>query len=230
VAHALANAGVRLGLASRSGDNLGLDGAVAQPCDVRDPKAVESIVANTVERFGRLDILVANAGTVVTEDWRTADAEQWARVLDVNVIGVMRCFQAAALNMIKTGRKGRLLATASIAGMRSYAGLGAYCASKAGVIALVKSAALAFADDGITVNAVAPGEVDTDMLAGAYADEAAMLGRSVQDLRAENAAAIPLRRFAQPRDIANAYLLLASDEASYLTGVTLRCDGGTLLV
>jgi NAD(P)-dependent dehydrogenase (short-subunit alcohol dehydrogenase family) len=201
-------------------------------CEEGDVTCANDVSAAVEQAAGEegLDILVANAGVVVTDDWRTSDPEDWARVLDVNVIGVMRCFQAAALNMINTCRKGRLLATASTAGIRSYPELGAYCASKAGVIALVQSAAIAFAGHGITVNAVAPGSVDTQMLAGAYADEAASVGRSMDELRLEWAAAIPLKRLAQPRDIANAFLLLASEEAAYITGVTLRCDGGTLLV
>jgi NAD(P)-dependent dehydrogenase (short-subunit alcohol dehydrogenase family) len=197
--------------------------------DVTSTADVTDAVAQAAGEDG-LDILVANAGVVVTEDWRTSDPEQWACVLDVNVIGVMRCFQAAANNMIERDRKGVLLATASIAAIRAYPALGAYCASKAAVIALVKSAALAFADHGIRVNAVAPGEVDTEMLARAYADEAVIAGTTVEELRARDEVAIPLKRFAQPRDIANAYLLLASEQAGYLTGVTLTCDGGTLLV
>lgn len=177
-----------------------------------------------------LDILVANAGVHLSDTWLTADPDAWARVLDVNLLGVMRCFQAAAANMLHHERKGRLLATASIAGRRSFADAGAYCASKAGVISLVKSAALAFADNEITVNAVAPGPVDTEMLSGARRDLGAAQQRTPEELEADEIAVVPLRRLARPEEIAATFLFLASDAASYLTGETICVDGGMLLV
>jgi len=179
-----------------------------------------------------LDVVVANAGTIVIDDIRTADPQDWARVFDVNVLGVMRCFQAGALNMIETGRKGKLLTTGSIAAMRPYAEGTSYCISKAAVHALVKSTALAFADAGITVNAVAPGPADTELYRQAIAQLAETQytgGNSPEDHAVESASHIPLGRLATVEDIAQLFLFLASDHSGYINGVTVACDGGYLL-
>jgi NAD(P)-dependent dehydrogenase (short-subunit alcohol dehydrogenase family) len=197
--------------------------------DVTSGADVVAAVAQAAGDHG-LDILVANAGIHVSEDWRTADPEAWARVFDVNVLGVMRCFQAAAADMVAHRRKGRLLATASVAGLRSFVDAGAYCASKAAVISLVKSAALAFVADEITVNAVAPGSVDTEMLAEAMRDLAKAQQRPAEDVISEGNNETPMRRRARPEEIAGAFLYLASDAATYVTGETICVDGGMLLM
>lgn len=188
-------------------------------------------VSAAVEQAGGeegLDIMLANAGVGVVDDWLTGDLEAWARVIDVNLIGVMRCFQAAAVNMVRHGRKGRLLATASISGLRPAPDLAAYCASKAGVISVVESAAIAFAANAITVNAVAPGSVDTALQWQAVHDHAAAQGRTSDEVYAEMS--VPLGRWASGSDIAEAFLYLASDAADHVTGSTIRVDGGQLLV
>jgi NAD(P)-dependent dehydrogenase (short-subunit alcohol dehydrogenase family) len=177
-----------------------------------------------------LDILVANAGVVLLDDWLSADPAAWAGLLDVNVLGVMRCFQAAAANMIDHRRKGRLLATASVAGIRAFPESAAYCASKAAVISLVKSAARAFAGNEITVNAVAPGNVDTEMQTQAIRETAKAKQRAIDDLIAETNDEAALRRMAQPEEIAATFLYLASDAAAYVTGETICIDGGFLLL
>lgn len=176
-----------------------------------------------------LDILVANAGILLLEDWLTADPAAWAQVVDVNLIGVMRCVQAAAKAMVPHGRGGRLLATASIAGVRPYADTPAYSATKAGVIAVMRSAAVAFAAHRITANAVAPGEVDTTMSAQAVETMASAQARPPKVMRAEAIAAVPLGRLADPSEVASAFLFLASEEAAYITGATFIVDGGLLL-
>lgn len=176
-----------------------------------------------------LDVLVANAGVFVIDDLLTADPEAWARVLDVNLLGVLRCFQAAATNMIRHERKGRLLATTSISGLRSLPYGGAYSASKAGVIALVKSAALAFAEHEITVNAVAPGNVYTEMQSESLQIAAQRHQSTVEEMHAAKVAGTPLRRLGRPEEIATAFLFLASDSAAYITGETICVDGGRLL-
>jgi NAD(P)-dependent dehydrogenase (short-subunit alcohol dehydrogenase family) len=132
--------------------------------------------------------------------------------------------------MIENGRKGRLLATGSIAGARPFADGGPYCASKAGVKALVESAALAFAADGITVNAVAPGSADTELYRYAMAQIGSRAGRSVEELVDDEIQAVPLGRMVAPDDIANAFLFLAGEQSAFITGVTLTCDGGSILV
>lgn len=190
-------------------------------------------VASAVERASGgegLDILIANAGVHVQQEWLTADLDAWSRLIEVNLIGVMRCFQAAAADMIRHGRKGRLLATTSVAGLRSFAEGAAYCASKAGAISVVKSAALALTPHQITVNSVAPGNVDTEMQSQAIQEAAASSQREAKDIRQESADECPMRRMARPEEIAAAFLYLASDAAAYTTGETITVDGGMMLV
>lgn len=180
-----------------------------------------------------LDILVANAGVILIDDLRTANPEEWAHVFDVNVLGILRSFQAAALNMIKTGRKGKLLATASVSATRPYAEGSSYCASKAAVHSLVKSAALAFGADGITANAIDPGPADTELYRQAMAklsqtDYAS--GSSLEEHKTESTSHIPLKRLATTGDIAQLYLFLASEASNYITGATVAVDGGLALV
>lgn len=180
-----------------------------------------------------LDVLIANAGTILIDDLRTAKPQEWAHVFDVSVLGVLRCFQAAALNMIKTDRKGKLLATGSISGIRPYAEGASYCASKAAIHALVKSAALSFADAGITANAVAPGPADTELYRQAIVKLAQTDytgGNSPEDHARESATHIPLKRLATTDDIAQLYLFLASEASDYINGVIVECDGGLLLI
>lgn len=209
-----------------------LDGVKPFQGDVTNGDDVTAAVQAAAGDDG-LDILVANAGVILIDDLRTAKAEDWARVFDVNVLGMLRAFQAAALNMIDTGRKGKLLATASVSATRPYAEGGSYCASKAAVHSLVKSAALAFAGDGITVNAIDPGPADTALYRNAMAklsqtDYAS--GTSVEEHKAESASHVPLKRLADVDDIAQLYLFLASDASRYMTGATIAIDGGLALV
>jgi NAD(P)-dependent dehydrogenase (short-subunit alcohol dehydrogenase family) len=177
-----------------------------------------------------LDILVANAGIDPgEEDWHTGKPETWLNVLDVNLVGVMRCFQTAGANMIRHNRGGRLLATASVAGLRPFADAPSYGASKAGVISVVQSAALAFGGHGINVNAVAPGHVaDTRMYRSVREQQARAESRPVEDLLADMSQVVPLGRLGTSDDIAATLLFLASDAASYITGSTLCVDGGVV--
>jgi NAD(P)-dependent dehydrogenase (short-subunit alcohol dehydrogenase family) len=177
-----------------------------------------------------VDILVANAGVGSADDLVTGDRKAWTRAIDINLIGVMRCFQTAAANMVNRERKGRLLATTSVAGLRSFADSPAYCASKAGVIAVVKSAAIAFAPHGITVNAIAPGHIDTELHRQLDHEIAVAQQRAAEDVRAETIAGVPLRRMGLPAEIAATFAFLASDAAAYITGETICVDGGLILV
>lgn len=216
--------------------------------DVRDEEAVEAAIERVVNERGRIDICVANAGISPTIDRAVdLDLETWRRVIDVNLTGVFLTLRSAARRMLNTGRPGRLIATCSVAGMAGEAGASAYCSSKFGLRGLIESMALELASGGITVNAVAPGEVDTPLhknlralhaearrgetaRGGGPAERMAPVETSVDDVRADLEAWIPARRMASPSEIAAAFAYLASGEASYVTGTVLVVDGGQLLV
>jgi len=188
--------------------------AILVQADVADSAAVEAMVNATVEAFGQIDILVNNAG--ITRDgllMRMKDAD-FDDVIRTNLRSAFLCTRAVARHMMGR-RSGRIVNMASINGIRAQAGQANYAASKAGIIGLTKTNAMEFAARGITVNAVAPGFIGTDMTAK-IAPEALEKYKN----------AIPVQRIGQPKDVANAVAFLASDEASYITGQVLGVDGG----
>ncbi|MFC2740553.1 MAG: 3-oxoacyl-[acyl-carrier-protein] reductase [Selenomonas sp.] len=191
--------------------------AILCRADVADSAAVEAMVADVAKEFGAIDILVNNAG--ITRDtllMRMKD-EDFAKVLDTNLKGVFYCTKAVAKLMMKK-RAGRIVNMASVVGLVGNAGQTNYAAAKAGVIGFSKSAAKELASRGITVNAVAPGFIGTDMTAD--------LPESVKEKALSD---IPLGRAGQPEDVANAVLFLASDQASYITGQVVHVDGGMVM-
>jgi 3-oxoacyl-[acyl-carrier protein] reductase len=188
--------------------------AAAVTLDVTDTASVEAAVAATIARFGRIDILVNNAGITRDQLMLRMKREDWDAVLATNLTAAYTCAQAVLKPMVKQ-RSGRIVNISSVVGQSGNAGQANYAASKAGLIGFTKALALEIASRGITVNAVAPGLVDTDMtraIAGAA--------------HAEWEARIPLKRLGTPDDIAHAVLFLASDEASYITGHVLAVNGG----
>lgn len=230
-AERLAADGARVSLVDLAPLDDGPTGSVRSfVADVSDPVAMEDAMTFACGD-GRLDICVANAGVITEFDgFLGGGVGEWERTLRVNLLGVLVTFQAAVRRMVGDGRGGRLLATSSNAGLRGEAGVPAYCASKAGVVALVQSLAVELAPEGITVNAVAPGEIDTAMNARVAVERGNREGRSPDQLRAELVdAAIPARRIGRPAEVAALFAFLASDEASYITGETIRIDGGQTL-
>jgi len=189
--------------------------ALAQPTDVSDPAEAAALIAHARENFGRLDILVSNAGIGGTHAFLDEPIEHWHRVLAVNLTGVFLCGQAAARVMVGQ-RGGRIVNIASISGARAGSGRTAYGTAKAGVIQLTKQMALELGPLGITVNAVAPGPVDT----------ALTLRDHTPETRTAYHARIPLERYGTPQEIAAAVAFLASEEAAYVNGQTLFVDGG----
>ena len=190
--------------------------------DVSDTASVDAMVLHTVEELGRLDIVVANAAIARDVPSPELDDERWHGLLDVDLSGVFRCFRAAMPHMIEAGW-GRLLATSSIAGAyQGWAHHAHYTTAKAALVGLVRTLAVELGPHGITANAVAPGVIETPQ----SLDPVNSLGPDgVRDF----AARVPVGRNGQPEDIANTFLFLASEEASYLTGQVNLVDGGVTL-
>ncbi len=189
--------------------------AIALQADVSDEPAVAAMVAATAARLGRLDILVSNAGIGGTKPFLDTPLDYWQRVLAVNLTGTFLCGQAAARLMVRQGG-GRIVNIASISGLRASAGRTAYGTSKGGVIALTQQMAIELAPLGITVNAVAPGPVDTDLTRAMH----------TQAVRDTYTAMVPLGRYGSTQEIAAAVAFLASAQASYVNGQILAVDGG----
>ncbi len=164
-ARALAIQGVDLGLASRSGDNLGLREAVARPCDVRNLDEVEAMVASVVERFGKLDILVANAGVGAYGDFLDLDRRWLDEIVDINVKGLLYCVRAALPHLLESDR-GELLTVASIAGQHGPKGEAVYSASKFAQVGFMRSIDHELWDRGVRCSTICPGGVATDFAMG----------------------------------------------------------------
>lgn len=188
-------------------------------CDISSFEDAKAAVEVATRNYGHLDILVQNAGIYPWQLLEHTSPEDWDRVLGVNLRGSFLAARAA-LEPMKARGYGRMLFTSSITGPHvTSPGHGHYSASKAGINGLIRAAALEFAGYGITVNGVEPGNILT---------EAVQLHRSADFIRSMEAA-IPLGRLGSARDVANAFLFLASDEAAYITGTTIIVDGGQLL-
>lgn len=193
------------------------DRAKAYAVDVADHAAVQEAGARIIEDFGRVDILVNNAG--VTRDGLSMrlSLDDWDTVLNTNLKGAFNWVQALQRTMIRQ-RSGRIVNISSVIGLIGNAGQANYAASKAGLIGFTKSLARELASRGITVNAVAPGLIETDMTAVLSDDlRKAILGK------------IPLAKLGEPADIASAVAFLASNEAKYITGQVLTVDGGMVM-
>jgi 3-oxoacyl-[acyl-carrier protein] reductase len=188
--------------------------AEAMRLDVSDGAAAEAAIAETAKRLGRLDILVANAGISIDALLLRLKDDDFDRTLAVNLKGAVACSRAAIKVMMRA-KTGRVIFVSSVVGEMGNVGQTAYAASKAALLGVAKSLAREYASRGITVNAVTPGYVDTDMTTD-------MTGEA----REKTVAGIPLGRTGSAREIATAISYLASDEAAYVTGQTLRVNGG----
>lgn len=193
----------------QSGDILGLR------VDVSSFSQVEEAVAKVIDNFTHIDILVNNAGITCDRLILRMKEEDWDKVIRVNLKGAFNCIKAVSKFMLRR-RSGRIINIASVIGLRGNEGQANYAASKGGLIALTKSAAREFASRQITVNAIAPGFIQTGMTAN-------LLKEGKFD---ELLSQIPLRRVGKPEEVASLVAYLASDEAGYITGEVLRIDGG----
>jgi NAD(P)-dependent dehydrogenase (short-subunit alcohol dehydrogenase family) len=202
--------------ARREAAALGDDArAMAIGCDVSDEAAVNAAFAAVHARFGRLDAMVANAGIAIFGPMLETTADDWSRVIAVNLTGVFHCGQAAARIMTERGT-GAIVNIASISGLRASTLRIAYGTSKAGVIHLTKQQAAELGEHGIRANCVCPGPVDTAMAKKVHTPE----------IRADYHDHMPLNRYGREEELAASIHFLCSDDASYITGQTLAVDGG----
>ena len=185
--------------------------------DVTDREQVRRMVETVKERFGRIDILINNAGVLRDAQLLKLSEQDWDLVINVNLKGVFNVTQAVVPLMIEQG-KGKIINVTSVVALYGNFGQTNYVASKAGVIGLTKVWARELGRKGINVNAVAPGFIQTEMTAGVPEKILAMMRERT-----------PLGRLGTPRDVANAYLFLASDEADYINGAVLSVDGGLVV-
>ena len=201
--------------------------AVACELDVRDEAQAESAVALAVREFGGLDILVNNAGIgFMMEPIVDMPLERWNTVIGVNLTGAFLCTQHAARQMIQQGRGGRIINIASVAAKSGSLHLAAYSSSKHGMIGLTRSAALELGAHRITVNAICPNHVTTQLGAVQNAYRATQRGQTVEAYLAEMRGRIPLGRVGLAEDTAKACAFLCSDEAQYVTGEAMNVSGG----
>lgn len=178
---------------------------------------VEAATASTLADFGQIDILVNNAGILRDATLMKITAEQWQQVIDVNLSGVFHCTKAVAPHMVER-KYGRIINASSVVGLYGNFGQTNYVAAKAGVIGMTKVWARELGRKGVTVNAIAPGFIGTEMIT-------AMPDKIIQAMNDKT----PLGRIGTPEEVAKAYLFLASDDASYVTGAVLSVDGGVTI-
>jgi 3-oxoacyl-[acyl-carrier protein] reductase len=183
--------------------------------DISDENSVNELIKTVLEKNNKIDVLINNAGITKDGLLMRMKTDDWQKVLDLNLSGVFYCTRAVSRQMLKQ-RKGRIINITSVVGLMGNPGQANYSAAKAGVVGLTQSAAKEFASRGITVNAVAPGFISTDM---------------TKDLNSESIlSAIPLGRFGNPEDVAGAVRFLAADpSASYITGQVIQVDGGMVM-
>ena len=225
IAEAFADEGGRVAVVDRDAaaaaavaDDIGSTRALAVSADVTSQDETRAMAGTIADRFGRIDVLVNNAGVRFIAPFAEMSLETWTATLDVNLTGPFLCTQAVLPSMLAQGR-GKVVNVASTTGILALTKRSAYAASKAGLIGLTKALAYELSAQGIWVNAIAPGPTETPMNAPYFEDPV---------MRATLQKEIPLGRWGQPDEIAAAILFLASDESDYVSGAVLEVDGGWL--
>jgi len=236
VAEGLAREGCRVAIAARGREALeaaareigGATGVEVLPvvCDMSRYDDIKRFVAQTVERFGRLDVVVNNAGGPPPGDFEEHSEEAWQKALDQNFLSVARVVREALPHLRRQGG-GRIINLTSVAVKEPIPGLILSNAARLGVVGLAKTLSRELGPDQITVNNVCPGLTLTDRMRELYGGRAEAQGRTLDELLAEEAKRIPLGRLAQPKDLAALVVFLASEPARHISGTTIQVDGGS---
>ena len=203
-------------------------GAIALHCDVTDPESIKAAIDTVMEKWGRVDILVASAGIYTGSPLLEVSLKQWQRTIEINLTGVFLTNQAVAPIMMKQ-RSGSIINISSMAGKTSWPASAEYSASKSGVIGLTRSVAMELAPYGATVNAVCPGNTLTDMVRGVAGKVGSMDGLSGEEWLQMRANDCPMKRLAEPWEMAGVCAFLASEDSRYLTGQAIEVDGGLVM-
>ncbi len=191
--------------------------AMFMEADVSSKNSVQDIFYRTAEKYGRIDVVVNNAGIFIQDKIENLEEEEWDRIMDIDLKGVYFCTKEAIEHMTTEGIEGSIINISSIAGLVGYNGATAYCAAKGGVSNLTKEVALDYGSEGINVNAICPGVIKTKMTEEFREDD------QVRSFMEQNT---PYKRLGKPEDIANAAVFLASDESNFVHGQNLVVDGG----
>ncbi len=199
--------------------------AVPFPADVADGAAAERLVADAAAKFGRLDILVCNAGGPPATTFAEAPLEAWQQALDLNLLSTIRMVRAA-VPVMKRAKWGRIICLTSIAARQPVANLILSSTARAAVHGFAKSLSDEVGADGILVTCVCPGYFGTDRVKDLAADRAKRQGKTPEEVMASQIATVPLRRMGEPHELAAAVAFLASERASYITGAVISVDGG----
>ncbi|MCB1453466.1 MAG: L-iditol 2-dehydrogenase [Rhizobiaceae bacterium] len=221
----VAVADIDIARASQTAAELG-DAAIAVEMDVTRQASIDWAVSQTVEAFGRIDILINNAAIFTAAPIVEIDRADFDRVFRINVAGTLFTLQAVARHMIARGGGGRIINMASQAGRRGEPLVAVYCATKAAVISLTQSAGLNLIEHGINVNAIAPGVVDGEHWDGVDAFFAKYEGKAPGQKKKEVGEAVPYGRMGTPDDLTGMAVFLATDEAAYIVSQTFNVDGG----
>ena len=233
IAQALAAEGARVALIGRRTAPLEeqasrMKGAICVSADVTDAASVKAAFASIREQFGRIDVLVNNAGNAESAPFTRTDAALWNRMIGLNLNGVYLCTSEVYPAMVKQDY-GRIVNVASTAALKGYAYVSAYCAAKHGVIGLTRALALEAAKSRLTVNCVCPGYTETDMVKASVANIVAKTGKSEADARAALTAHNPQARMIQPAEVAGAVLWLCGPGSESITGQAIPVAGGEVM-
>jgi NAD(P)-dependent dehydrogenase (short-subunit alcohol dehydrogenase family) len=206
---------------------LGVE-ALALACDVTDPESVRAGIQAILERWGRIDVLITAAGIYSGSPLTEVTLQQWQRLIEVNLTGVFLCNQAVASTLVAQG-SGSIINISSMAGKTSWPATAEYSASKTGVIGLTRSVAMELAPHGPTANAICPGNTLTEMVRRVAAKQGELLGMSGEEWLQMRANDCPMKRLAEPWEIAGVCAFLASEDARYITGQAIEVDGGMVM-